>query len=434
MLEVYFSESQLYFEPAGRLITDGRVSPTVTLSYLLDQGYFQPIIRKGAFTLDDKAVLALSLGRCLIHLFGTSWTREWSSETVLFLRQESADSTFEEVLNIHHPYLACPLTGSEAVGSAEAVDIALGHSHIQLMSFAKLLLEIETGDRITTQASASPERLEKEICQVLDQLYLHSEFARECYLQAASGFMAFRGRLTKARQQSDEITLLSARKWLYDEIIQPLEINFQFAAKPSQSLIPRNLHLSQRLTDQVLSCGPPHDYLDQMMLRGNSFLDSQAGAGMDHNTKLATDFFSRFDNFRKQHIVQPPSTTWRTRSVIKVAILDTGIKKDNPSFLGLLNKTKRIRQEKKYPEGSRSPIKLMGNYVHTNDSTLVDTCGHGTHMAYLLMTLAPEADLYIYKISEGLKDITSRNVVHVSYYLSISNIIRKSDASFIGYR
>ncbi|PVH69595.1 subtilisin-like protein, partial [Cadophora sp. DSE1049] len=77
---------------------------------------------------------------------------------------------------------------------------------------------------------------------------------------------------------------------------------------------------------------------------------------------------------------------------IRIAILDTGIDEDHSFFKGI-KRTRRARD---------SPFKHMQSF--TGDSNAADSFGHGTNVAALILKIAPEADLYIAKISRGQKE------------------------------
>lgn len=73
---------------------------------------------------------------------------------------------------------------------------------------------------------------------------------------------------------------------------------------------------------------------------------------------------------------------------IRIAVLDTGVS-DNDEYVkrGLLHGGK---------------IKDCRSWVGDDDGCS-DTCGHGTHVVRLLLRTAPTAEIYVAKISAGLK-------------------------------
>jgi subtilisin family serine protease len=82
--------------------------------------------------------------------------------------------------------------------------------------------------------------------------------------------------------------------------------------------------------------------------------------------------------------IEKPSEGPRPLPAVKIAVLDTGIDSKHPFINGAM-KTRRIKAAK--------------SFVNTNSST-EDTFGHGTHVAKLLLDVAPEAELYVAKVAE----------------------------------
>lgn len=76
---------------------------------------------------------------------------------------------------------------------------------------------------------------------------------------------------------------------------------------------------------------------------------------------------------------------------IKVAVLDTGI---DIHHVGV--------HSKKYKRADGGPVKERVSFLK-NKGDVTDNIGHGTHVAWLVMKVAPEADIYTIKISDSLK-------------------------------
>ena len=83
---------------------------------------------------------------------------------------------------------------------------------------------------------------------------------------------------------------------------------------------------------------------------------------------------------------------------IKIAVLDTGVDLTHPF----------IKSAKKY-----NRIKLMENFVEGVKNT-DDLHGHGTHIAALLLEVAPGTQLYIAKVAEGGKIPANHKIADVS--------------------
>lgn len=90
---------------------------------------------------------------------------------------------------------------------------------------------------------------------------------------------------------------------------------------------------------------------------------------------------------------------------IKIAILDTGIDKNHPDIAARWSER----------------IKGWRSWIRPDDAS-EDVSGHGTHAASLLMTAAPEADLYVARIAKDSKSsMDPRDVAQVDSDISLSN-------------
>lgn len=97
------------------------------------------------------------------------------------------------------------------------------------------------------------------------------------------------------------------------------------------------------------------------------------------------------------------------RDRLKIAILDTGIDEDDPWLDRALSVAKQER-EKQGVDSSAEKNPLKGYWPAAGNSVL-DECGHGTYVAYLLLTYAPDADIYVAKVSEGMSFDDTEKVV-----------------------
>lgn len=133
----------------------------------------------------------------------------------------------------------------------------------------------------------------------------------------------------------------------------------------------------------------------------NAEMNGESHRWAQHSEK----FFSLFDSFRRKHM-KPVSK----RNRVKIAILDTGIDEDQ---LGIDITRQAIKEERQEttPGVKSDPIKALRSFV---GPSVLDTCGHGTHIVEILMQLAPEVDFYIAKISDGLEVETVDQIAEVS--------------------
>lgn len=100
----------------------------------------------------------------------------------------------------------------------------------------------------------------------------------------------------------------------------------------------------------------------------------------------------------------------RTRTRIKIAVFDTGIDVNQSSICGHLDRIKfgrwKLKQDK-----MDDFIKAKQSFV---EGPSIDQCGHGTRVAELLLKVAPYADLYVGKISNGIMDDNDGTASHIA--------------------
>lgn len=100
----------------------------------------------------------------------------------------------------------------------------------------------------------------------------------------------------------------------------------------------------------------------------------------------AIDFFDRAEAFYQKRIMNLSNDRR-----IRIAILDTGVDEKN----GFIKGVRRLRNLK---DKKDKTLKQFESFV---EGPKDDSYGHGTNVAALVLKIAPEADLYIAKISHG---------------------------------
>ncbi|KAJ3467869.1 hypothetical protein MRS44_005433 [Fusarium solani] len=124
------------------------------------------------------------------------------------------------------------------------------------------------------------------------------------------------------------------------------------------------------------------------------FFDGEASK--EEHSRFANRFFDLFDEFRKRYHVRNSQGGKTAQPRIWIAILDTSIREDD--LKSRLHYASTVRRQSNCPKKDRHPIKAIKNFTGNGDSG-GDSCGHGTHVASVLLRLAPDADLYVAKVS-----------------------------------
>jgi hypothetical protein len=107
----------------------------------------------------------------------------------------------------------------------------------------------------------------------------------------------------------------------------------------------------------------------------------------------------RMHEKRKQNQWLPGPGQNKERPRIKIAVLDTGVDTSH-NFI----------------RGAKKRIEVLPSYVK-DDSSKMDSYGHGTHVAGLLLAVAPEAQLIIFKIASCSKIPANHQIADVSLSL-----------------
>ncbi|KAI0186317.1 peptidase S8/S53 domain-containing protein [Xylaria flabelliformis] len=395
-------------------------SRMLTLGYLLENGFFGKNRDGDIFSLNDKAVLALSLARSLVHLWHGLWTRgPWTADTIRFLQVTN------EILDRHNPYVTCALMKSIGY-EIQPFKPTLDDLQLSVLGFAQLLVEIETGERLQLDVASVPlEDFRDGIETVMEPR--KNEFGRGYYNTAIQRCLQFLALLRRELKNGEEDLLSLARNILYNNIIEPLEKNFSQIPDPATARISHPLKIHGHTTtpvpissiSQAMNASTsiatikqrdaprrgdpaiPFNYRDiQMPVKGDSgvmFFDDVATVRKEHIAR-AEAFFDAFEKFRKRHIVPKIRDGRNGRRRIRVAVLDTGVDQENEDFRGLVDEINDDRKRQRCSRANRNPIKGIKSFIGDDG---IDEFGHGTHVAGLVLQTAPDVDLYIAKVSCG---------------------------------
>lgn len=121
------------------------------------------------------------------------------------------------------------------------------------------------------------------------------------------------------------------------------------------------------------------------------------------------DFTAHMEPFLQSFIIRPLYRSGGEQiqtEAVRIAVLDTGFHGDDEDYFLL---------------AAEPRIKLKQNFTGGGSDDCHDYHGHGTHVARLLLRFAPEADIYVAKISASRTLEKTRldqiaNVTHTSHH------------------
>ena len=164
--------------------------------------------------------------------------RAWYSETIYFLQKDDEAM----VVDIHFPYIKCSLSGS-------VLEPDLRSCQLMVISFARVLLEIETGKSIEAGIAVTAESADEIEIALGDSIYdLRNRWGLKHYVAAVDGCLSFSRSLQQERKRSPARDLLHVMaKVLYEQVVVHLESNMGLLPNFQQALTPRNLPLHRRI-------------------------------------------------------------------------------------------------------------------------------------------------------------------------------------------
>ncbi|KAJ5279984.1 hypothetical protein N7478_005356 [Penicillium angulare] len=197
----------------------------------------------------EKSILALGLAKCLLEFFDDDMelaSHSWKPESIYFLK--SAQSQHQDRT------LYISLRPSAQRGGFPERLGAFGLGDPVLLSFAKLLLEIDTGERITKEIhpdNAANLPVWAWMCGFVAKVEKNEA---SNYLRAVQGCLYLHVALRRAQDQSDESNGGSImRQTIYEEIVRNLEI----MADPQSSKRKRRDSVSELPLSKKLSIATP---------------------------------------------------------------------------------------------------------------------------------------------------------------------------------
>ncbi|KAL1857089.1 hypothetical protein Daus18300_010432 [Diaporthe australafricana] len=411
-----------------------------------------------ALTEMTKRIIAVMLGHSVLHLHGTGWIQQsWGASNVVFYKLSSAIPI--------QPFIRVDLTegvpsgdGGDDDGSDDedyfGNDDFFMHPFPSLVALGMMLMQVY----MARTFESFVQEFDKDDLEQLDnndKFTLASEaFAKhksvilfsEQYRNAIDKCLDPNIQFDEDGEMMDEDGL---RRVIYNDIVGPLEDELgqgKFAVPDfilNLDTEARNIDLANwgrplkfeapsRLDEGVHTL-PKRPKPTTRSVKTTTNQESHPPSPLDrcgkfvragHRERMhncipkqmwlckpaASDFFD--DESRQEDIKQQACdefVSWKTDLLevydeflvsaprpqpTKIAVLDTGLDLEHPDFIYNPERRQRIKDQKNFTRNKREA-------AYSNQGPFDDESGHGTHIAGLLLDMAPDSDLYIAKIAEN---------------------------------
>lgn len=412
------------------------------LSELLQQNLFRPIdfqayhdntaARK--FNSRTKAQVALGLSRCLMDFFDKGLelaSHSWVADNVHF--RESPANT--KGVKRHLLYVSLRPNLDQNAPSDMCKMFTNGSPVV--LSFAKLLLEVLYGEALKIQVKPNEN---DNLSSWLKLGGIVRDLRRDPdggpftskYLEVVENCLSLWATLSNG---SDRTDLLGAtrfmRKAIYEKIVHKLELiaGPESTNRADPDTIASHERRKRKTQDLVINESPAKKlaHLSRVPLASGSTvlvngqnpavspgdsttatreehpeqvtndhgvssygrlsLYDDQGSTSEHEQKAAEEHLNELIGSMGRYIrVDANSARNEKKKPIKIAIIDSGVDPDDPWI-------------------NAQGFRIAGRRNWTSDQTndCADTCGHGTHIARLILKVAPAAEIYIAKVSKRKK-------------------------------
>ncbi|KAK4082401.1 uncharacterized protein Triagg1_2213 [Trichoderma aggressivum f. europaeum] len=355
-------------------------TPIVSLASLMKQYASSDHIRRvwnaEPFSPNERDWLCLNLSLSLFHMSSRNWNRAtWYSDDpnteigIFFLR----DPSTQEIVDKTRPYMSWRLQEESEVLQRTAKGLVYD---TQLLSFAKLLIEVHTWRKLDlTPEPKSEEELRSRLRKYIDaNINSPRDLKLISALKACLGHV---GRIDATAEDKPE----RIQMYVFKNIVTPLH---EYLGTPN-------------LPKSTLAAMPPYD---QAVLDGSNestndtpIYDTRINDGK-HEEKSPyekQEFWNKMEIFIKNYIsplaLSDDVKPWPEKKV-RIAVIDSGVKEEDAEIAAAAI-TERIR-------GYR-------NFTSPDINNCEDQIDHGTRVARLLLTVAPEAELYIAKVTDATR-------------------------------
>ncbi|KAF2963179.1 hypothetical protein GQX73_g10399 [Xylaria multiplex] len=320
----------------------------------------------------DRKLIGVFLAWSLFMLYGSPWFQQQWQDDVLILPHSSPNSHTDG----RRPLIPCILRDTQGHGRQPQEDVA---------ALGILILELEAN----TQASWTDEDEDFEtgersnllrLARILNDAYWIDELS-DGYRQVAKSCLEF------------EILTECFSSPGFDASMKGLAMLYRCVVEPLFQMLVSDFGVAAQAFRNIPALSVPKRQKRQPLRTEIVIFDDTEAMENDVKVKYAKDLWDSLSHFH--------GTIWSLRlpklglteknkkvqhiDPIRIAILDTGVDSTDNLIKGAL----------------RTRIKDQRNFTGSSPTDHVDTYGHGTHVARLLLKMAPSADIFIAKISEG---------------------------------
>ncbi|KAL4902905.1 hypothetical protein BDW74DRAFT_180204 [Aspergillus multicolor] len=252
MPKILSSATRFTAETLGELLDQKTLTRITPSDYLTGAAV-------GKFSSREKAILALNLAKCLMQFFDDDVelaSHSWKPESIWFLRSSRSQHGDRSL------YISLRPSTQNSKASHSVSEVGPGNPI--LLSFAKLLLEIENGEKISMDIH--PESRANlptwgGMCDLVDRA---ERDGGGSYLQAVEGCLYLHMALRKSQHQLTDNVGDAIRKTIHEQIVQNLEllVNPQTSKRKRRDSV-SELHISKKLsvhTAQPVTATPPSQF------------------------------------------------------------------------------------------------------------------------------------------------------------------------------
>ncbi|KAL7899899.1 peptidase S8/S53 domain-containing protein [Trichoderma sp. TUCIM 5745] len=331
-----------------------------------------------------KTELQFLIACSLLNLDGSHWIQSGLHGNTISLCAAQRTSDF---LEFWQPYTTCILSAQNTEADENLAILSFGILLVETEA-GEIASQIERGGNHNHNAEALRCILERTLREGAEGVGVSYKNIAGACLHFATHFETFYDPLIDGSDRRTKrsgaiykyivapLFRLCTQRFQNVDISQPRTIGFPLSAK--RYSVPKNESSPRRpATNAAFFDGSGLASSTRHYIEADSFMNKlQASAA--YIRKVTTEYSSSNQSYR-----------WRSQK-IRIAILDTGIDLEEDSLIKAAED--RIKERCSFMNDLNPSL---------NPLDCQDVHGHGTHVARLILTAAPSADIFIAKISNG---------------------------------